>query len=59
VDDERVEKVQLSGRTDGDLIVLFDLPAGINASPADYVGRIVPVRVREALALSLHGELVE
>ena len=50
------EPVQLSGRTDGDLIVFFDLPAGRSA--ADLVGRIVPVKIREAQPLALHGDLV-
>ena len=48
--------MQLSGRTDGDLIVFFDLPAGRSA--ADLVGRIVPVKIREAQPLALHGDLV-
>ncbi|MFG0314368.1 MAG: radical SAM protein, partial [Phycisphaerales bacterium] len=55
-DEGPVESLQLSGRTDGDQIVFFDVPEG--ASAGDYVGRIVPVRVVEAVGMSLHGELV-
>jgi len=44
--------LQLSGRTDGDLIVFFDAPA---ASAEDLIGRIVPVRIDRANRLSLHG----
>jgi tRNA-2-methylthio-N6-dimethylallyladenosine synthase len=47
--------VQLSGRTDGDLIVFFDCPPG--ARPRDFVGRIVPVTIDAADRLSLHGTL--
>ncbi len=47
---------QLTGRTDGDLIVFFDTPEG--ASPDDLVGRILAVRIERADRLSLHGELV-
>lgn len=45
--------VQLSGRTDGDLIVMFDTPPGL--PPDDLIGRIVPVRITEATALTLFG----
>ncbi len=45
--------VQLSGRTDGDLIVFFDA-----AKPEDLIGRIVPVRIDRADRLSLHGVVV-
>ncbi len=48
--------MQLSGRTDGDLIVFFDLPAG--AAPDDLIGRIVPVTVRETQPLALFGDVV-
>lgn len=48
--------VQLSGRTDGDLIVFFEPPAG--RSPEGYIGKIVPVRIDRAERLSLHGVLV-
>lgn len=54
IDTEIVETepgpMQLSGRTDGDLIVFFDAP-----DPASWVGRIVPVRIDRAERLSLHG----
>lgn len=48
--------MQLSGRTDGDLIVLFDAPTG--RAPEDLIGRIVPVRIDRADRLSLHGAVV-
>ncbi|MBI1372551.1 MAG: MiaB/RimO family radical SAM methylthiotransferase [Phycisphaera sp.] len=44
------EAVQLSGRTPGDLIVMFD------GTPS-LVGQIVPVKVHEAKPLTLFGEL--
>ncbi len=47
--------IQLSGRTDGDLIVFFDCPPG--AEPRDFVGRIVPVIIESADGLSLHGKV--
>jgi len=64
-DDAAATHVQFSGRTDGDLIVLFDVPrdeaaaaaAGIDGSPATLVGRIVPVKIHAAQSLSLMGEL--
>jgi tRNA-2-methylthio-N6-dimethylallyladenosine synthase len=46
---------QLSGRTDGDLIVFFDCPPG--TAPDDLVGAIVPVTVTRAEPLALHGAL--
>lgn len=47
--------VQLSGRTDGDLIVFFDVPE----READaWMGRIVPIRIARALPLALYGEAV-
>lgn len=49
--------VQLSGRTEGDLIVFFDQPKG--AAADDRVGRIVRVRVEEARMLALMGRMVE
>lgn len=45
---------QLCGRTDGDLIVLFDTPRGV--APDDLIGRIIPVRIERANALTLFGE---
>lgn len=49
------DPVQLTGRTDGDLIVVFDTPPGMAAT--DLIGRLVPVRVQHASVLTLHGEL--
>ncbi len=46
---------QLSGRTEGDLIVLFDAPSG--QSPESMVGRIVAVTIESSKMLSLHGHL--
>ena len=46
--------VQLAGRTDTDLIVLFDAPAG--ASPGALIGRTLPVRVTRTNVLALFGE---
>jgi len=46
--------VQLSGRTDSDLIVFFDVPS--DRSPESLVGSIVDVRVTDASRLSLRGE---
>ncbi len=48
--------VQLSGRTDTDLIVHFDVPTSGARAPEDWIGRIVPVRITEATGLSLFGE---
>ncbi|MCC6678974.1 MAG: MiaB/RimO family radical SAM methylthiotransferase [Phycisphaerales bacterium] len=44
--------VQLSARTDGDLIVFFDAPA---VAAALLIGRVVPVRIDSASGLALHG----
>jgi hypothetical protein len=44
---------QVSGRTPGDLIVVFDAPPGLPAG--DLVGRIVPVRLRGCGPLILKG----
>jgi tRNA-2-methylthio-N6-dimethylallyladenosine synthase len=49
------EPVQLSGRTDTDLIVHFDAPA---SGASDWRGRIVRVRLDRAAGLSLFGTLV-
>ncbi len=46
--------VQLSGRTDGDLIVFFDVPA---EQATDLVGTIREVNIKNADRLSLMGEL--
>lgn len=48
------ETVQLSGRTDGDLIVFVEAPAAIATG---LIGKIVPVRVESAEKLALHGTL--
>jgi tRNA-2-methylthio-N6-dimethylallyladenosine synthase len=47
------ERIQMSGRTGGDLIVVFDLPEG--CAPDDLIGRIVPVEVKGSRALVLEG----
>lgn len=47
---------QLSGRTDGDLIVFFDAEA---ARASEFIGRVVRVRVDEADKLSLRGTMIE
>lgn len=44
--------VQMSGRTDGDLIVFFDAPP---RDAESLIGRILPVRIDRADGLSLHG----
>ena len=45
--------MQLSGRTGGDLITVFDVPDGL--TPGDLIGTIVTVRVTEAGPLILKG----
>ncbi|MGV6813545.1 MAG: hypothetical protein ACWA5W_00895, partial [Phycisphaerales bacterium] len=50
--------VQLSGRTDGDLIVFFDVPTVGLQSPNDYIGKIVRAKITGADKLTLEGELV-
>ncbi|MFK7960440.1 MAG: MiaB/RimO family radical SAM methylthiotransferase [Phycisphaerales bacterium] len=47
------DRVQLAGRTGGDLITVFDVPQG--RSSDEFIGRIVPVRVESAGPLLLHG----
>jgi tRNA-2-methylthio-N6-dimethylallyladenosine synthase len=49
--------VQLSGRTDGDLIVFFNVPTVGLQSPNDYIGKIVRAKITEADKLTLTGEL--
>lgn len=49
------ETVQLSGRTPGDLIVVFDVAPGAT----NLVGQIVPVKIHAAKPLTLVGELVD
>jgi len=55
VEAEDAGPVQLSGRTDTDLIVLFDTPEG--ASPAGFIGTTQRLRVTNANVLTLFGEL--
>lgn len=50
------ERIQMSGRTGGDLITVFDLPAG--RSPDAFIGTIVPVRIVDSGPLLLRGELL-
>ncbi len=47
-----VEVTQLTGRTDGDLIVCFD-------GPPELVGRMVPIRIQSSGPLILLGDLAE
>lgn len=47
---------QMSGRTGGDLIAVFDLPPNLRAD--DLLGRIVRVEVTGSAPLLLHGRLV-
>ncbi len=47
------EATQLTGRTDGDLIVVFDAPAGTDAT--SLIGRILPVRIESANTLTMFG----
>ncbi len=49
-------EVQLTGRTDGDLIVLLDAPA---ARADDLIGRIVRARITAGDRLSLQGRMIE
>ncbi len=48
--------VQLSGRTDTDLIVFFNAPQG--TPPDDLVGKVMRCRITGASNLALEGELV-
>jgi tRNA-2-methylthio-N6-dimethylallyladenosine synthase len=47
--------VQMTARTDGDLIVLFDTPAGTAAD--DLIGTIRRIRIDASRPLALHGSL--
>ncbi len=49
--------IQLSARTEGDIIVFFDAPTG--AAPDSMIGRVVPVVIDRAEPLALHGRLME
>ncbi|MBX3407997.1 MAG: MiaB/RimO family radical SAM methylthiotransferase [Phycisphaeraceae bacterium] len=51
--------VQLSARTDGDLIVHIDLPPEAAARAESLVGRIARCRITESRQLSLVGSLVD
>ncbi len=48
--------VQMTGRTDGDLIVVFDCPQG--RSPDSMIGTFVRTRITRANTLTLWGEIV-
>ncbi|HZW06738.1 MAG TPA: MiaB/RimO family radical SAM methylthiotransferase [Phycisphaerales bacterium] len=50
--------VQMTARTDGDLIVLFDAPGGTGETPDDLIGTIRRVRVEASRPLALHGSLL-
>jgi tRNA-2-methylthio-N6-dimethylallyladenosine synthase len=52
------ETVQLSGRTDGDLIVFFDVPSDGDKKPSDYIGQMVRAKITAADRLNLNGELI-
>tara|TARA_E500000318_G_scaffold14854_1_gene14449 strand:- start:17164 stop:18822 length:1659 start_codon:yes stop_codon:yes gene_type:complete len=52
------ETVQLSGRTDGDLIVFFDVPSDGEKKPSDYIGQMVRAKITAADRLNLNGELI-
>lgn len=47
--------VQMTGRTDGDLIVVFDCPPG--STPDDLIGRIIPVRIDRSNVLTMFGSV--
>lgn len=51
--EEQGSVVQMTGRTDGDLIVFVDAPDGVIAS--ELIGRVIPVRIADAKALGLMG----
>lgn len=51
--------VQLSARTDGDLIVHVDLPPDRAARAESLVGRVARCRITESRQLSLVGELLD
>ncbi len=51
--------VQISGRTDGDIIVHVDLPEDRQKAVEALVGTVRRVRITEARTLSLVGELVD
>jgi len=47
------KSIQMTGRTDGDLVVVFDAPLGM--SPDALIGRIFPIRILRANTLTLFG----
>ncbi len=49
--------VQVTGRTPGDLIVVFDVPEGVAAN--DLIGRIVDVEIEHSGPLILFGRMTE
>ncbi len=49
------ERIQMSGRTDGDLIAVFDLPDDV--LPDSILGTCVKLRISQAQALLLRGEV--
>jgi hypothetical protein len=51
------EPVQMSGRTDGDQIVLFEIQPGSDQNPESLIGSIVRVQIGRGERLSLHGKL--
>ncbi|MEM7628256.1 MAG: MiaB/RimO family radical SAM methylthiotransferase [Planctomycetota bacterium] len=51
--------VQLTGRTDGDLIVHFEHEPRLGSSPDDLIGELVEVEITEADHLSLRARLVD
>lgn len=53
---DRGDPVQLSARTDGDLIVFFDCPP--DRAPDDFAGTIKRVRIESSKDLGLFGTLV-
>ena len=57
LEDTSSEPVQMSGRTDGDQIVLFNAQPGPGQSPDDLIGSIVRVRIVRGERLCLHGHL--
>lgn len=54
-DAEATTRIQMSGRTGGDLIVVFDLPDGAN--PDDMIGTITPVHITDSGPLILYGRV--
>ncbi len=56
VEEQDAGPVQLAGRTDTDLIVLFDCPTGQSA--AELIGHSVRLKVAKASVLTLFGEVI-